>query len=355
MPTILSEHFSKPDLDPRLKWYNPPTRFEVAKGRLFIYPDAKTDYWQKTHYGFSADNGHFLYMEVDGDFCLTTRLSFTPAHQYDQAGLMVRLSPDCWLKTSVEYEIGEPSKLGAVVTNAGYSDWSTQDFNHTRDELSVRITRTGDDYVVEANTDGHTWKQLRMAHLHNPAKAPVQCGLYACSPVDAGYEVAFDFIKVTSPLPADAAVSLREINEDNLSGVLRLSESLSDSHRRMVATNAVSVAQATYSKHAWFRAIYAGDDPVGFIMVYIGPDDDQPDTEIYFLWRLMVGADYQGKGYGRKALEQVIEMVRQRGAKELLVSCGEGEGSPEGFYYRLGFRRNGEYYGEELGMSYPIA
>jgi hypothetical protein len=354
MPTILSQYFYNDKLDPRLKWFNPPSRFEIARGRLVLYPDAKTDYWQKTHYGFSADNGHFLYLEVEGDFSITTRLAFKPAHQYDQAGLMVRLSPDCWLKTSVEYEIGEPSKLGAVVTNAGYSDWSTQDFTHHRHELTLRITRTGDDYVVAANTDGHTWKQLRMAHLHNPDKAPVQCGLYACSPVDAGYEVEFDYLKIQSPLPKDAAVTLREITEENLDSVLVLSESLSDSHRRMVATNAISVAQALFSKHAWYRAIYAGEDPVGFIMVYIGPDDDQPEKEICFLWRLMVGADHQGKGYGRKALEQVIEMVRQRGAKELLVSCGEGVGSPEGFYYRLGFRRNGKYYGEELGMSYPF-
>jgi uncharacterized protein len=354
MPTILSEYFAKAELDPRLKWYNPPTRFEVTKGRLYIYPDAKTDYWQKTHYGFSADSGHFLYLEVDGDFTITTRLAFKPAHQYDQAGLMVRLSPDCWLKTSVEYETGAPSKLGAVVTNAGYSDWSTQEFTHHRNELTLRITRTGDDYVVEATTDGHTWKQLRMAHLHNPDKTPVQCGLYACSPVDAGYEVEFDNLKIQSPLPKDAAVTLREINEENLSPVLRLSETLSDDHRRMVATNAVSVAQALFSKHAWYRAIYSGEDPVGFIMVYIGPDDDEPEKEICFLWRLMVGADYQGKGYGRRALEQVIEMVRERGARELLVSCGEGEGSPEGFYYRLGFRRNGKYYGEELGMSYSL-
>lgn len=45
-----------------------------------------------------------------------------------QAGLMVLLSPSCWLKTSVEHGgQGRPSQLGVVATNAGYSDWSTMD------------------------------------------------------------------------------------------------------------------------------------------------------------------------------------------------------------------------------------
>lgn len=41
---------------------------------------------------------------------------------------MVLLSPSCWLKTSVEHNPGHPNQLGVVVTNGGYSDWSTMDF-----------------------------------------------------------------------------------------------------------------------------------------------------------------------------------------------------------------------------------
>lgn len=38
------------------------------------------------------------------------------------------ISENCWLKTSLEYIPEGPSHLGAVVTNNGYSDWSTQDY-----------------------------------------------------------------------------------------------------------------------------------------------------------------------------------------------------------------------------------
>jgi regulation of enolase protein 1 (concanavalin A-like superfamily) len=96
---------------------------------------------QKTHYGFGADNGHLLFKELTGDFVMTTQVRFHPVHPYDQAGLMVRVSPSCWLKTSVEYEPDSPSRLGAVVTNHAYSDWSTQDFPASGGVLGLRIHR----------------------------------------------------------------------------------------------------------------------------------------------------------------------------------------------------------------------
>ena len=64
---------------------------------------------------------------------------------------MVRLSPECWLKTSVEFEPGEPSRLGAVITNHGWSDWSTQDLDPAlARDVAFRVTRRGADYLVEA-------------------------------------------------------------------------------------------------------------------------------------------------------------------------------------------------------------
>lgn len=148
----------------------------------------------------------------------------------------------------------------------------------------------------------------------------------------------------------DAVVSLREITEETLFPVLRLSNTLQPPQSHMVASNAVSIAEAHFSKHAWFRAIYADETPVGFMMLY-----DSPEEQEYFLWRLMVAAPHQGKGYGRRAMEHLIEYVKTRpGAKELLVSCGEGEGSPEGFYRRLGFERNGKMYDDEVGLALPL-
>ena len=162
-----------------------------------MHTDTESDFWQRTHYGFQADNGHFLYAAVQGDFQLIARVRFLPVHQYDQAGVMVRLSPDCWLKSSVEHEPDRPDRLGAVVTNAGYSDWSTQDIEECR-EMCFRVHREGPDYLVEASRDGAAWTQLRVARLHeDDGRGAVQCGVYACSPKGAGFAPEFDLLEIS--------------------------------------------------------------------------------------------------------------------------------------------------------------
>jgi regulation of enolase protein 1 (concanavalin A-like superfamily) len=105
------------------------------------------------------------------------------------------MSKDFWLKTSVEYEHETLSRLGVVVTNFGYSDWSTQDFNPNNNEIELRVSKHGMDYLVEFKLEEAPWSQMRMAHLHGQDEI-VQCGLYACSPIDTGYTAEFDFLEV---------------------------------------------------------------------------------------------------------------------------------------------------------------
>jgi uncharacterized protein len=189
--------FTSPAPHTRPSWHAEPSRWSVDGERLIIEPDAATDFWQKTHYGFQADNGHFLYVHLTGDVVMTTHVRFRARHQYDQAGLMVRHSASCWLKTSVEHEPGARGRLGAVVTNAGYSDWSTQPFDG--DEVWLRVRREGADYIVDASTDGTAWEQLRMAHLfEDDGKLGVACGLYACSPKAAGFAAEFSQLEIVA-------------------------------------------------------------------------------------------------------------------------------------------------------------
>jgi regulation of enolase protein 1 (concanavalin A-like superfamily) len=191
----LVEPFSGPSLNPRLQWLNAPKRWVVdpEAACLRVWPEGGTDFWQKTHYGFEADSGHLLALDASGDFVLTARVRSRPVHQYDQAGLMVRVSPTCWLKTSVEFEPDGPNRLGAVVTNDGYSDWSTQSLPHEVETAWFRVRLEGSDCLVEWARDGSTWEQIRMAPLRErPSVPPVSCGLYACSPKGEGFEAEFD-------------------------------------------------------------------------------------------------------------------------------------------------------------------
>jgi diamine N-acetyltransferase len=154
---------------------------------------------------------------------------------------------------------------------------------------------------------------------------------------------------VAGPGP-EAEVSLREITGETVRDICRLSDTLTPPKKNMVAPNAVSIAQAHFEPHAWFRAIYAGEAPVGFVMLY-----DDAEQQDYFLWRLMIAGQHHGKGFGRQAMELVFDYVRTRpGAKVLETSCGQGAGSPEEFYRRLGFERNGKMIGDEVGLSLTL-
>lgn len=179
----------------RWRWLSEPPRWEASAHGLRLWPAAGTDFWQRTHYGFQADNGHFLSVPAPAGFTLSARVRMEPAHQYDQAGLMVRFSPECWLKTSVEHEPGGDGCLGAVVTNEGYSDWSIQPFPAGR-EYHLRIRNEHGCYVVSWSPDGAAWRPIRIAGLRGDGQ-PL-CGVYACSPKGAGLMAEFFDIRLES-------------------------------------------------------------------------------------------------------------------------------------------------------------
>lgn len=140
-------------------------------------------------------------------------------------------------------------------------------------------------------------------------------------------------------------VSLREVTKENLLPVLRLK--VAPHQERFVAPNSISIAEAHFDPEiAWFRAIYADETPVGFLML-----EDRPDRPSYFLWRFMIDQRFQGFGFGARALELLIDHVRTRpGATVLSTSCVPGEGGPGPFYEKNGFSYTGEKDGIELVM-----
>ena len=155
-------------------------------------------------------------------------------------------------------------------------------------------------------------------------------------------------------------IHFMRITATTMNIICKLSDTLSPDHRRMVAPNVRSIAEASFSPSAWMRAIYADDTPIGFIMTHTGSDyEDGIDCPGVFLWRFMIAEPYQGKGYGRKALEKLIEHLKAMGIPLLYTSCGQGEGSPEGFYRQLGFYPTGDTYDDEIELvlnvtDYPL-
>ena len=120
--------------------------------------------------------------------------------------------------------------------------------------------------------------------------------------------------------------------------------SVADEQQNYVSNVTDSLAEAAEYPDAcpWYRAVYVNDVPVGFVMVsdnipperteYVGP---------YFLWKLLIDARFQGRGYGRQVLDLVVDFVSTRpNAKSLLTSFVPGDDSPRGFYLEVRLPRD---------------
>ncbi|GEM_PF-312932 len=136
---------------------------------------------------------------------------------------------------------------------------------------------------------------------------------------------------------AASPVSLKVITSDNLGAVLKLS--VAAEQRCFVADNAVSLAQAGIESSAWPRAVYAADTAVGFVMLEL-----TPETQEAYLWRFMIDARFQGRGFGGQALKLLVDHVRTLpGVVSLVTSVVQAEGGPQAFYESMGFAATGEF------------
>ncbi len=183
------EEFNSIDIPKYFYWFNKPEYFKTGNG-FELCTKEKTDFWQKTHYEFRRDDGHCLFTKISGDFSTMTHVEYEPKEKYDQCGLMIRVDEQNWIKVSTEYENTKISRLGSVVTNFSYSDWATFDISSSYKEMWYRISRRGNDFLIENSFDGILWDQMRITHLHS-AKERIEVGLYACSPIGRNFSSRF--------------------------------------------------------------------------------------------------------------------------------------------------------------------
>lgn len=142
-------------------------------------------------------------------------------------------------------------------------------------------------------------------------------------------------------------VTLREIDQDNLEDVLRLS--VSEQQRAFVSSPAHSLAQAwVYQKTAFPFAIYAGQTPVGFLMLgYYEP------RKQYTLWKFLIDQSYQNRGYGKKALLLAIKYLTETfRAGEIYTGVLLGNEVAKRLYASVGFVETGLVENNMLEMKY---
>ena len=146
-------------------------------------------------------------------------------------------------------------------------------------------------------------------------------------------------------------ITLREITEDSLFEICELE--VNDNQTTFVAPNVYSLAQALFSKEAWYRGIYHNDTPVGFIMLYDETlREIPPVAPAVEIWRFMIEIEFQGKGYGKRALQLIIKLIEQRACFDaVLLSYVPGNASATKMYESLGFLATGTINEGEIEMK----
>lgn len=151
------------------------------------------------------------------------------------------------------------------------------------------------------------------------------------------------------PTAPPERVDLVEITSENVLAVGEIDRSFSQ--RAFVAPTLESLAQALTPPivggeplRPWLRAIRADDELAGFVAM-VEPHRDSPHP---YLWRLTVDHRHQGRGIGRRALEEIARERRESGHTHLRVRyVRDGVGAPAAFYEHLGFVPTGRVDGDE--------
>jgi diamine N-acetyltransferase len=143
------------------------------------------------------------------------------------------------------------------------------------------------------------------------------------------------------------AVEFVEITKDTVRAVCKLD---AGDGGRQVAPNAVSIAQAHFHPEAWFRAIHADGELAGFLMLWDPSQVQASEDPRFILWRFMIDARLQRRGFGRAALALAFEQVRARGGDALHLTHVKDVEDAARLYRSLGFVYTGVEEDGELWM-----
>lgn len=147
-------------------------------------------------------------------------------------------------------------------------------------------------------------------------------------------------MKIKSINGGSNLLKLQEINKDNWINVILLCSGEDQQNRifeKTIASNCLSIAQASIDDQWITRAIYDEDQLIGFTMY--GHSDE---LKGYELCRLMIDYHFQGKGYGKTALELIVEEMKKQTTDSKILVCFQPDNEhAKKLYERFGFKDTG--------------
>ena len=183
---------SNDELLNRMIWMNEPASSKILGGQILVRSRAKTDFWQKTFDGYVADNGHFFHLTASGDFTFTASINGKYATQYDQAGLMVRIDAENWMRCGTEFI--DRKRYASVVFTRTYSDGSTLPDLSETEPIWWQIVRKKDSIETLCSLDGARFMSVRMGYF--PPQRTVEVGIMCAAPSGPGFDASFKTLRL---------------------------------------------------------------------------------------------------------------------------------------------------------------
>ena len=172
----------------KMQWFNEPTKWEIKNNSLTMNVTPQSDYWRVSHYGFTVDDAPFLYTMRGGEFEVKVKVTGDYTARFDQAGLMLRIDHENYIKAGIEFVDGKYN-LSTVVTHHT-SDWSIIALDRPVPFVWIKAVRRLDAIEVFYSFDDVTYTLMRNAWM--PDNHPIMVGVMAASPDGNGFKARFD-------------------------------------------------------------------------------------------------------------------------------------------------------------------
>ena len=188
---LVSMSVSAQTLD-RMQWFNEPENWSVKNDVLTMDVTPQSDYWRISHYGFTVDDAPFLYTLRGGEFEVKVKISGEYKVRFDQAGLMLRIDEENYIKTGIEYVDGKYN-LSSVVTHKT-SDWSVITLDKPVDYIWIKAVRRLDAVEIFYSFDDEEYVMMRNCWLQD--NTPVMVGMMAACPDGNGFKAKFEHFQI---------------------------------------------------------------------------------------------------------------------------------------------------------------
>ncbi len=177
----------------KMTWFNEPQEWKIVnEDKLTMQVPAQTDYWRISHYGFTVDDAPFYYATYGGEFEAKVKVSGDYIEQYDQAGIMVRIDHENYIKAGIEF-VGGKYNISTVVTHKT-SDWSVIELDEPVPFIWIKAVRRIDAVEIFYSFDDVNYTMMRNAWMQD--NIPMQVGVMAASPDGEGFKATFENFEV---------------------------------------------------------------------------------------------------------------------------------------------------------------